>query len=133
MVNTRFESPDGQLFRLTEGVKVAGAKIVDGKIVPSTTEATVVADKAGPEYNIGPVEKFTIPGLKGSPKYNAFYGKSTAAMTGGFIGEITYPTPEDIKKTKEEVAKQLEDSLRVLTAAQIPEDFKMIDGWIISR
>lgn len=128
VVNTRFESSDGKIFRLTEGVKVAGAKIIDGKIVPSTTEATVVADKAGQEYNIGPVEKFTIPGLKGSPKYNAFYGKSAAAMTGGFIGEITYPTPEDIKKAKEEISKQLEDSLRVLTIAQIPEDFKVIDG-----
>lgn len=125
---TRFVTPDGKLYRLTQGVTVPGAKIADGKIVPSSLEAEVAADKPGPEYNIGPVERFSIPGFKGSPKYEAFYGESKGSMAGGFIGEVAYPLSEDIKKAKEETAKQLEDALRVLLAAQIPEDFKIMEG-----
>ncbi|MDP2696428.1 MAG: hypothetical protein Q8O87_04260 [bacterium] len=128
VVNTRFETPDGKIYRITKGVTVAGAKIVDGKIIPSTTEVVVVADKPGAGYNVGPVAKFSIPGFKGSPKFNAFYGQSTESMSGGFIGELAYPTDEDIKKAKASLSQQLEDSLKLSLAAQIPSEFKIIDG-----
>ncbi|MDP3901398.1 MAG: hypothetical protein Q8Q37_00265 [bacterium] len=130
VINTRFETPDGKIYRLTKGITVAGAKIENGKIAPSSTEASVVADKAGPDYNIGPVERFTIPGFKGSPKFDAFYGQSIEPMKGGFVGELAYPTPGDIQKAKEVSAKQLEDSLKLTLAAQIPAEFKVLDGAI---
>jgi hypothetical protein len=127
VVKTRFLSPEGKVFLLTKGITVPGAKIVDGKIIPSSIEADVIAEKPGSEYNIGPVKLFTIPGFKGSPRYQAFYGESKEAMTGGFIGEVAYPTDSDLNAAKATAAKNLEDSLRVAIYSQLPEGFKVLD------
>ncbi len=129
LVKTRFMTPDGKIFLLTKGITVPGAKITDGKIISSSIEAEVVADKPGPDYNIGPVKLFTIPGfVKGTPKYQAFYGESTGNMSGGFVGEMAYPTDSDIKKAKENAGTSLRDSLKVLLITQIPKEFKIVDG-----
>ena len=58
--------------------------------------AAIVADQAGPTYNVGPVAKLTIPGLQGSPKYDAFYGAIAGTTTGGFVGNKAVPTAADI-------------------------------------
>ena len=126
--NTRFITPEGKLFRLAKTITVPGAKISEGKIIASSIETGVVADQAGPDYNIGPVKLFTIPGLKGTPKYQAFYGESTGNMVGGFIGEVAYPTSDDIKKAKTEAGKSLEEVLNTTLLAQNPKDFKIVDG-----
>ncbi|MDP3999176.1 MAG: hypothetical protein Q8P76_01110 [bacterium] len=127
VANTRFISPDGKLFRLVKGIVVPGAKIIEGQIVPSNIETDVVADQAGPEYNIEPVKLFTIPGFKGSPKYQAFYGESKESMAGGFIGEVAYPTPDDIKSAKARVAQALGDDLKATIFSQMPEGFKILN------
>ena len=126
--NTRFMAPDGKLFRLVKTITVPGAKISEGKIMPSSIESEVIADKAGPDYNIGPVKLFTIPGFKGTPKYQAFYGESSESMAGGFVGEVAYPTDSDIKKAKLEAGKSLEEVLSAAILVQIPKDFKVLDG-----
>ena len=125
---TRFMAPDGKLFRLSKTITVPGAKIVDGKIVPSNIIADVIADGAGPDYNIGPVKLFTIPGFKGSPKYQSFYGESSADMKGGFIGEVAYPTSDDIIKAKTAAGTDLESSLNTKLLMQVPKEFKILDG-----
>ena len=79
-----------------------------------------------------PVKLFTIPGLKGTPKYQAFYGESTGNMVGGFIGEVAYPTSDDIKKAKTE-RENLEEVLNTTLLTQIPKDFKIVDGARIIR
>ncbi len=128
VARTRFETPDGKTFRLVKELVVPGAKVVNGQITPSSIDAEVIADQAGPSYNIGPVEKYTIPGFKGSPKYKVFYGSSANAMTGGFIGESAYPLDSDIKKAKTEATKKLEDSTKASLAAQVPQGFKILEG-----
>lgn len=128
VAKTRFLAPDGKIFRLVKGVTVPGAKISEGKIVPSSIEVEVVADQPGAEYNIGPVARFTIPGLKGTPKYEAFYGESKSSMSGGFIGEVGYPTDDDIKTARSELKKKLEDALAAVIVAQIPADFKILNN-----
>lgn len=128
VATTRFVAPDGKLFRLAQSIVVPAAKIIEGKIVPSSLDAAVVADQAGTSYNIGPVSYFSIPGFKGTPKYQAFYGESKAAMTGGFIGETAFPTDADIKKGKTTLAEALEKLLKDELAKKIPADFKIIDG-----
>ncbi len=128
VINTRFLTPDNKIFHLSKAVTVPGAKIQEGKIIPSSIEANVVADQAGKDYNIGPVAKFTIPGFKGSPKYEGFYASSGQPMTGGYIGEIAVPTDKDISDAKAKIRQTLEDSLKINIFSQIPKDFKIIDG-----
>ncbi len=130
---TRFMAPDGKLFRLTKTITVPGAKIIDGKIVPSNINADVIADGAGPDYNIGPVKLFTIPGFKGSPKYQSFYGESNSDMKGGFIGEVAYPTSDDIAKAKTAAGSDLESALNTKLLMQVPKEFKILDGTRIYR
>lgn len=125
--NTRFSTPDGKIFRTDKKITVPGAKIVDGKIVATSIEVSVTADKAGEGYNIGPIVKFRIPGLQGSPKYDAFYGTSTDPMIGGFIGEIKVPTEDDITKAKADLEAELKSLANTKVALDIPKDIKVLD------
>jgi hypothetical protein len=127
VIQTRFMAPDGKVFRLIKNITVPGAKINEGKIIPSSIDTEVVAEAAGPEYNIGPVKLFTIPGFKGTPKYQAFYGESKGNMAGGFIGEITYPTSDDIKEAKAKIKETLKQALDVAASTQIAKEFKILD------
>lgn len=128
VATTRFVAPDGKIFRLAKSVTVPAAKIVEGKIIASTLDADVVADQPGPAYNLGPVSYFSIPGFKGTAKYQGFYGESKAAMTGGFIGEAAFPTDADIKKGKSVLAETLDAILKEELKKKIPAEFKIIDG-----
>lgn len=125
--DTRFMSPDGKVFYTIKSVTIPGAKITEGKIIPSSIDVQVVAEKAGDSYNIGPTKLFTIPGFKGTPKYQAFYGESKAAMSGGFVGELTYPTADDIKTAKTSVSNTLESNLKTAVYMQIPQEFKILE------
>jgi len=129
IVNTRFAAPDNKIFRLTQKITVPAAKIVSGKIIPSSIDAAVIADGPGPDYNIGPTSHFSIPGFKDNPsKYQGFYASSSQPMIGGFIGEKAYPTTSDIKQAKQKAEgdfKNFVDSALTLT---LPADFKFIDG-----
>lgn len=126
--DTRFLSPDGKIFKLIKKIVVPGAKISEGKILPSSIEADVIAEKAGEEYNIGPVKLFQIPGFKGTPKYSAFYGESKSDMAGGFVGEVSYPTDADIAAATKKIKETVESNLKTELYSKISNDFKIIDG-----
>lgn len=123
---TRFMASDGKLFRTDRDVVVPGAEVVDGAIVPSSVETGVVADEPGEEFNIGPVSKFTIPGFKGSPKFDGFYGESKEAITGGFVGEKKVPTEADIDAARDEVTKTLEEAVKAQLFLNLPEEITVI-------
>lgn len=127
VATTRFVTPDGKIFRLDKGVTVPGAKINEGKIIPSSIEAAVTSDKAGEEYNVGPVARLSVPGFEGSPKYEGFYGELKEAAKGGFIGERAVPTDEDIRAGRAEVEKLLRSALQVNVLNRFPEDFTILD------
>jgi len=126
VATTRFETPDGKVFRLDNRIIVPGAEIKDGKIIPASIEAVVTADKPGEEYNLTSVSRLSIPGFKGSPKFNGFYGSLTET-TGGFVGERAAPTATDVDAAKEEVTRVLEASLVGSLQSGIPESFKIFD------
>lgn len=111
VASTRFATPDGKVFRLDSALTVPGAGIKDGKIIPASIEAAVTADQPGSEYNTGPVERLTIPGFKGTPKYEGFYGQLAGSVDGGFVGEKAVPTDDDIKKAKDRTTELLRTSL----------------------
>ncbi len=126
VVNTRFETPDGKIFRLQSQVDVPGAQIKDGKIIPSSIETLVIADKAGPAYNLGAIEKLTIPGFKDPEKFNGFYG-SLISSSGGFIGEKAVPTEKDIADAKKKTEETLKQSLEKSLTLEKPQGFKILD------
>ncbi|MCR4325415.1 MAG: hypothetical protein NUV59_01240 [Patescibacteria group bacterium] len=80
--NTRFETPEGLVFRAPAAITIPGKK--DG--VPGEVRVTVAADQTGDQYNVGPVARFTLPGLAGSDMYTKVYARSTDSMLGGSSG-----------------------------------------------
>lgn len=126
VVRTRFESPDGKVFRITEGVTVPGAKIEDGEIIASTIKVNVVADQPGADYNISQTD-FTIPGFKGTSKFVGFYGKSEESMEGGIIGKARVVLSEDIEKAEEILVEELKEEIKSAFEEQIPSDLVIIE------
>ncbi len=120
VASTRFESPDGKIFRLVEAVVFPG--------MPSSITAKVIADHGGESYDIGPIDHWTIPGFNNTTKEKTFYGVSAEPMKGGFTGKSAYPTDEDIKNAKEKSSQALEDGLKSLVKNGIPSGFKFVDS-----
>jgi hypothetical protein len=83
IATTRFQTPDGKIFRIQSDVLIPGGILEKGVLKPGILKAEVVADGAGGSYNVPPIEKWTIPGFKGTPRYEKFYGVSESAMEGG--------------------------------------------------
>lgn len=104
---TRFETPDGKIYRIQEEITVPGQNTVNGETVPGQIEVTVYADQPGDAYNIGLTE-FTIPGFKGDSRFENFYARSKTPMTSGFIG--TKPVVDE--ETEERVSRELQQTLQ---------------------
>jgi hypothetical protein len=115
--NTRFATPEGLIYRITDSVTVPGKK----GTVPGSVEATVTADQPGESYNVG-LKDFTIPGFKGDPRYTAFYARSKTPLSGGFSGIQKIVADADRAKAKSAIESRVETELVKQIVAQIPED-----------
>lgn len=94
VARTRFQSPDGKIFRIQSGVTVpAGDKVT----------ATVVADEGGESGNLAAGTKLTIPGLGGT---DAVYGQADTALSGGTSTPTKQVSREDVTRAKDELGKQ---------------------------
>ncbi|MEK7093913.1 MAG: hypothetical protein AAB903_01060, partial [Patescibacteria group bacterium] len=126
VATTRLATPDGKIFRLDKSVTVPGAKLESGKITPASIEVTVTADRPGTEYNVGPFEKMTVVGFKGTPKYDGFYAVMKEKAKGGIIGEVPFPTDDDIKKAEEKTRGIIQSSLDLDIRRRVPEELKIL-------
>lgn len=128
VATTRFITPDGKIFRLVDKVTVPGAKVTDGRIIPASIEAEVVANQAGPEYNLGPAPRLEVPGFQGSPRYGKFYGELKEATAGGFIGKRAVPTSDDIAAAREKTSQVLQTGLESGFLTNRPQGFVIPEG-----
>jgi hypothetical protein len=122
VATTRFQTPEGLIFRLVSPATVPGREVKDGKTVPGSVEVTVEADKPGVSYNVG-LKDFTIPGFKGDPKYTSVYARSKTEMTGGFSGMQKVVSKEALDTADKEMKTELESTLLKDIEAQIPANF----------
>jgi len=121
IINTRLETPEGLIYRITQSIVVPGQTTKNGKVVPGSIEAKVVADNVGPKYNIG-LTDFTIPGFKGTPKFETFYARSKTPMTGGFVGTVKVVDESIVEAKRKELRSRLETELRAEIPGQVRED-----------
>lgn len=126
VATTRFETPDGKIFRLDKRVTVPGGKKIGQVFEPGSIEAEVTADQPGPAYNIDPVDHFTIPGFKGTDKYEKFYATSLQPMSGGSSGEVPIATTQDIDLAKKSAEARMKESIMSTIALKIPNGFTFI-------
>jgi len=123
---TRFETPDGKIYKLGKsGITIPGKK---SDTEPGSIEVTVYADKGGEDYNIG-LTDFTIPGFKEAnamDRYNNIYALSKTAMTGGFSGEKGIITEHDRKRAENELKSRLMEKLVSAIERQKTKDFLLV-------
>ena len=122
VATTRFETPEGLIFRLINPVTVPGQQVKDGKTIAGSVEVLVEADKPGESYNIG-LKDFTIPGFKGDPKYSKIYGRSKTAMSGGFSGMQKVVSKEALDTAEKEMENSLKETIVKEIRSQIPANF----------
>ena len=127
VAGTRLEDPNGLIFKINNAVTVPGRKTEAGKIIPGSVEVKAVAESAGAKYNIA-VSDFTIPGFKGTTKYNAFYARSKAPMAGGASGTVAVVEEETLKRTREELQSELLPLALAKVKAELPPDFIFLEG-----
>ncbi len=115
---TRLQTTDEKIFRLTEDVVVPGKSgNTSGQV-----KVHVQADQDGVEYNIGPT-KFTIPGLKSTPKFKDFYAESTETMKGGSSGNQNEVSDADLQKAVTDIKTKLVESAQEKIGTDVPEGF----------
>jgi hypothetical protein len=124
--NTRFESPDGLVYRIDESIVVPGQYIEDGEVIPGSVEAVVYADEPDGKYNIGLTE-FTIPGFKGSPQFENFYAQSDTPMSGGFAGDRLTVEDSVLIDTQKTLRNELQTKLLDKALAEKPERFLLFE------
>ncbi|OGI83552.1 hypothetical protein A2997_00425 [Candidatus Nomurabacteria bacterium RIFCSPLOWO2_01_FULL_36_10b] len=114
---TRFKSSQGLIFKLPKG---DGVSVPAGSSSrPGSIEVEVIAEKPGPDYNIG-LSDFTIPGWDeiNDARFKTQYARSKTSMSGGVLG--TRPVVASGAKDSA-VQELLEKSKKVLTEKIILE------------
>jgi hypothetical protein len=123
ITNTRFQAPDGLIFRIHQGVTVpAGSASAPGQLT-----VTVYADQPGEQYNIA-ATTFTVPGLKGSAAYEAVTAKSAAAFTGGFSGQRGTVSAATDDATHAKLQATLAASIQSALEGQVPQGYVLVPG-----
>jgi len=124
ITNTRFESPDGKVYRIQKAIIIPGmTKGSNGATVPGTITAEVIADQAGQNSNQDQAGiSFTVPGLQNTPQYETTYAKSTTPITGGFSGVRKVVSAQDEEDTREELRTDLERSIAAAVTAEANND-----------
>src|SRR3989344_2286267 len=117
IANTRFQTSDGKVYRIKGAISVPGMGVL---------EATVYADQAGEEYNIGPSD-FTLPGLKGGARFEKVFAKSKSAMSGGSSGNARVVKKEDIESVRTAVNEKIKNRLTEMFSKQKPEGYVLFD------
>ncbi|MBI2099680.1 hypothetical protein HYT45_04750 [Candidatus Uhrbacteria bacterium] len=122
--NTRFEAPDGKIYRIRESVVVPGQRQIDGKTTPGQTEVVIYADEPGVEYNKD-LSDFTIPGFKGTAHYGTFYARGKTPLHGGFRGNVKTVGAAKLARVRDELQDEAKKRLLASAQAQKPENFAL--------
>jgi hypothetical protein len=122
---TRLEAPSGKIYKLGATVTIAGAKKSGTNLIPGSLEVTATAESAGPSYNSGLVD-FTIPGFKGTAKYETIYARSKTPFENGASGIVKVAEKEDLQKAQEKIKDDLSNQLLSSANQQIPNSFILL-------
>ncbi|PIP86742.1 hypothetical protein COV42_00750 [Candidatus Campbellbacteria bacterium CG11_big_fil_rev_8_21_14_0_20_44_21] len=132
IADTRFETPTGLIYRIKNAVNVPGRKTTGGETVPGSLSVKVYADETGEEYNIA-LSDFTIPGLKGDPRYGKFYARSKTPMTGGMEGNVKKTSPEELQRVSADLEKRLQAEILTEAMSEKPEGFVLLPGAYLTK
>src|SRR3989338_1226753 len=116
--NTRFQTPEGLIYRINESIVVPGQSKSGTTVSPGSIEVVVYADEAGEKYNIG-LTDFTVPGLAGTARFTTIYARSKTPMSGGFVGREKVVNEQDGEEAKATLKEALKEELILEAKAQV--------------
>lgn len=126
IANTRFEAPDGKIYRIRDSVTIPG--MVGSKA--GTIVSVVYADSPGASYNKTGAIGFTVPGFKNDPRYEGITAQSQGPISGGFVGEEPAVSDEDLAEAKTRLTEQLESEATTALNQSIPEGYGLLPGTV---
>lgn len=132
--NTRFENTKGYIYRIGDAVSVPGRKKVNGQMIPGSVEVVITADVPGEAYNMllkDLVGDFRIPGFKGGPKYEAFYGRLKTDIRGGASGTVGTVDEKTASETRVRMRTMLKDDLVKEAFAEKPSGAVLYNNSLI--
>lgn len=112
--NTRLETSEGLIYKIRESVDVPGYKVVGGVKTPGSVEVEIIADMPGEKYNMKLSDfkgDFTIPGFKNSTKFDTFYARLSADVSGGLVGKVKKVSEDKLISAREELKNNLKTEL----------------------
>ena len=125
--NTRFETPEGLIYRIKNTISVPGSTTSGGKTVPGSITVTVTADQTGSKYNIDTAD-FTVPGLKtNAERYAKIFARSKTAMTGGSDGGSFMVSDATRQSAQTKIEARLRESLLRQAQSQKTADSVIFD------
>lgn len=127
ITNTRFESANGNIYRISSSVVVPGIRS-DGS--PGSLEVTVTSDGVGEEYNLS-TGRLTIPGLEGTDLYDGMYAEVEDPITGGFVGVVQTVDSEAEAEAREKNQEELEVLLNARIAESLPPEYIFVPGSVV--
>ncbi len=131
ITRTRFESPEGLIYRIAESVNVPGKIVKDGAETPGSVEVEVFADEAGEKYNIKKTD-FTIPGFKNDPaRFKGFYARSVTNMEGGFVGKMKTVSESEKKAVLQNIDTETSQLIEKEIRSKIPDGLVLLPGTTI--
>ncbi|MEX0930647.1 MAG: hypothetical protein WDZ79_03120 [Candidatus Paceibacterota bacterium] len=131
VVNTRFEAPNGNIYRSTQAVRIPGMSGDEGNRTPGTAVVSVRASEAGDSYNLTE-GRLTIPGLEGEPSFKGVYAEVTSVISGGFEGERGVIDPGTRDRAEASLRSQLEEEIGRSVQSQIPDRFILYPETIVT-
>lgn len=114
IINTRFESEKGLIYKIPESIVVPGFKSVGGKRIPGSVETKVFADEPGNKYNMKVSDlkgDFKIPGFKGDKRYDYFYARLKTDITGGASGLVKKVPAKILDDARSELRTNIKSEL----------------------
>lgn len=127
IARTRFEAPDGKVYRIQESIDVPGATGTEGNLTPGSLSVTVYADAPGASYNRSGDTRFTLPALKGDPRYDTMYAEGQS-ISGGLVGPEPAVAEADLTRAEQALQQGLAQAAQSALASQIPAGYLVIPG-----
>lgn len=125
--STRLESPEGKIYRIPSMVVIPGYSVVNGKTVPGSKEVKIVADQPGSAYNVG-LTDFTIPGFKGTSKYETIFARSKTEIGGGFSGATKIVTKNAVDSAVASISGEVNKNLKNIISKELLKDQFLLPG-----
>lgn len=122
LAQTRLESLNGKIYRTANTVTIPASKKSGTSVIPGSIEVKVVADAPGADYN-SDLTDFTLPGFKGTAKYETVYARSKTPISDGASGTVKVADPNNVVKAQDTLKQTLQQQLLESVNQQKPDSF----------